>query len=46
MSDMPRRERREYTPEQKADAVRVVREFEKLSEATDPEEADATVESS
>ena len=26
MSDMPRRKRREYTPEQKADAIRLVRE--------------------
>ena len=31
MSDMPRRKRREYTPEQKADAVRLVREVGNLA---------------
>jgi transposase len=31
MSDMPRRKRREYTPEQKADAVRMVREVGNLA---------------
>jgi transposase len=31
MSDMPRRTRREYTPEQKADAVRLVHEVGNLS---------------
>lgn len=32
MSDMSRRKRREYTPEQKADAVRMVREVGNLAE--------------
>jgi transposase len=31
MSDMPRRKRRKYTPEQKADAVRMVREVGNLA---------------
>jgi transposase len=31
MPDMPRRKRREYTPEQKSDAVRMVRECENLA---------------
>jgi transposase len=31
MSDMPRRKRRKYTPEQKADAVRLVREVGNLA---------------
>lgn len=31
MSTMPRRKRREYTPEQKADAVRLVREVGNLA---------------
>ena len=31
MSDMPRRNRRKYTPEQKADAVRMVHEVGNLS---------------
>jgi len=31
MSDMSRRKRREYTPEQKADAVRMVREIGNLA---------------
>jgi transposase len=31
MSDMPRRKRREYTPEQKADAVHMVREIGNLA---------------
>jgi transposase len=31
MSDMPRRKRRGYTPEQKADAVRMVRETQNLA---------------
>lgn len=31
MSDMPRRNRRKYTPEQKADAVRMVREAGNLA---------------
>jgi transposase len=31
MSDMPRRKRREYTPEQKADAVLMVREIGNLA---------------
>jgi len=32
MSDMPRRKRRNYTPEQKADAVRMVRETGNLAQ--------------
>ncbi len=32
MSEMPRRKRREYTPEQKADAVRMVREVGNLAQ--------------
>jgi transposase len=32
MSDMPRRQRRQYTPEQKADAVRMVRQVGNLSQ--------------
>jgi transposase len=32
MSDMPRRKRRKYTPEQKADAVRMVRELGNLAQ--------------
>ena len=32
MSDMPRRKRREYTPEQKADAVQLVRETGNLAQ--------------
>jgi len=32
MSDMPRRKRRQYTPEQKADAVRMVQELGNLSQ--------------
>jgi transposase len=32
MSDMPKRNRRKYTPEQKADAVRMVREVGNLSQ--------------
>jgi transposase len=31
MSDMPKRKRRKFTPEQKADAVRMVRELGNLS---------------
>jgi len=31
MSDMPRRQRRQYTPEQKADAVRMVRRVGNLA---------------
>jgi transposase-like protein len=31
MSDMPRRKRRNYTPEQRADAVRMVREIGNLA---------------
>ena len=34
MFDMPRRKRREYTPEQKADAVQLVRETGNLAQVT------------
>ncbi len=32
MSDMPKRKRRKFTPEQKADAVRLVREVGSLTQ--------------
>jgi transposase len=34
MSDMPRRNRRSFTPEQKADAVRLIREVGNLSKVS------------
>jgi len=44
MSDMPRRARRKYTPEQKADAVRMVREVGNLAQvARDLDLADNTL---
>ncbi len=41
---MPRRKRREYTPEQKADAIRLVRETGNAAKSCqDPDQAESSV---